>query len=399
MKKSTRPVFLLLLILCVGVPGWTQSRQELEKQRSALLKEIEKTSKALESTRKSRQKNLAQLRVLEQQMASRRKLLENLESEIQINEEILQQNEATLTTLEEKYALLKEQFAHMVRTGYMKKISNSKWVYLLSSASLNQLMMRWRYTSQLEQFTTQKLTQIKAMKGEILVKNEEISKTRAQNLAALEESARNIEKLQQEQKEKDELIKKLGLEEDKLQKKLKKSEKERNNLNAAIEKIILAELAKASRPSASVSSAESNKKSSTGSSSFAKLQGALPRPVANAKITSRFGTHPHPTVPNIQISNSGVDFTLNGLQDVICVHEGEVVGLIFMPGFKNVVIVRHENYSTVYAKMDEVNVKKGQKVPKGKVLGRAGQDEDGKREFHFELWKDKTKLDPQKWFE
>ncbi|MCE2789425.1 MAG: peptidoglycan DD-metalloendopeptidase family protein [Saprospiraceae bacterium] len=399
MKKSINQFYLLFFLLCFSVPGWNQSRQDLEKQRTALLKEIEKTSKALESTRKSRQKNLAQLRVLEQQMTSRRKLLETLESEIQMNEKVLLENEATLSSLEAKYAMLKEQFANMVRTGYIKKMSNSKWIYLLSSASLNQLMIRWRYMSQLEQFTTQKLSQIKAMKGEILVRNEAISKTREQNLAALEESAKNIEKLQQEQKEKDELIKKLGLEEDKLQKKLKKSEKEKANLNAAIEKIILAELAKVSKSSSGEAAAESGKKTTAGSSSFSKLQGVLPKPVANAKITSRFGTHPHPTVPNIQVSNSGVDFTLNSLQDVICVHEGEVVGLIFMPGFKNVVIVRHENYSTVYAKLDEVSVKKGQKVSRGKVLGRAGQDEEGKREFHFELWKDKTKLDPQKWFE
>jgi len=398
MKRSIKGYFFFLALLALTTPALGQSRQELEKQRSAIIKEIEKTSKALETTRKSKEKNKAQLRALEAQMESRRKLLENLEVEIALNDQIIRENEASLSDLTLRYTQLQQQYGNMLRAGYIKKISNSKWIYLLSSASLNQFMMRWRYMSQFEQFTAQKLSQIKTVKGDILLKNEEISKTREQKLAALAESARNIELLTKEQQEKDALVKKLDKEEEKLRGRLKKSQRERENLNAAIERIILAEIAKATKTEEKATSANTSKKSKTSGTGFLSLQGTMPWPVNAGKITSRFGTHPHPTLPNIQVSNSGVDFTLNSQQEVSCVYDGEVVGLIFMPGFKNVVIIRHDQYSTVYAKLDEVFVKKGQKVQKGKVLGKAGLDEEGKREMHFELWREKTKLDPQQWF-
>ncbi len=399
MRKSINHCCLVVAFLCACTTLEAQSRQDLEKQRQAIIREIEKTSRALESTRKSKEKNLAQLKTLETQMQARQKLLVNLESEIAMNDNIIHENEAAISSLEDKYKGLKSQYHAMLRNGYFKKMSNSKWMYLLSSVSVNQLMLRWRYMSQFEQFTTQKLEQIQELKGEILLKNEEISKTREKNLAALEESAQNIKALQQEQKEKDALVKKLIKEEEKLKTSLKKRQRERENLNAAIEKIILAELSKTAKATANESNATVSKKVSAETSSFAKMQGALPLPVNSGRITSRFGTHPHPTVPNVEVSNSGVDFTLAGREQVSCVFDGEVVGLISMPGYKNVVIVRHGNYSTVYAKLDEVLVQKGQKVSKGKIIGTAGIGDDGNREMHFELWKDKTKLDPQKWFE
>ena len=98
--------------------------------------------------------------------------------------------------------------------------------------------------NQFEIFTKQKFNEIRNLTGQIKEKNEEILKARQETLAVIERTAKNVNALEIEQKEKDAIVKKLSKEEEKLNASLKKSERERENLNLAIEKIIVAELSK-----------------------------------------------------------------------------------------------------------------------------------------------------------
>jgi len=396
MKKSIEAFFILLLIILVNNLISGQSRKELEKQRMDIIREIEKTSKALENKKKDKEKNITKLKALEQQVVSRKKLINNLQSEVKLNENLITQNANKIEALREKHKELKTQYSSILRRSYLSKLSNSKWSYLLSSENLNNLVIRWRYIHQFDNYTKQKLEEINTITGEISQKNEEIEKTKKQNLNTLQETSKNIVVLEKEQKEKDALVKKLSKEEKNLSVSLKKREKERENLNASIEKIIIAELAKSKvKEKGDVAVV---KKKEIDNSGFSKNQGALNWPVSKGKITGKFGTHAHPTIKNIQISNNGVDFTLPAADVVECVYDGEVVGVTSIPGFKNMVIIRHGSYYSVYSKLDQVNISKGQKIKRGQKIGEVQVGEEGIAELHFELWKDKVKLDPQKWF-
>jgi septal ring factor EnvC (AmiA/AmiB activator) len=374
----------------------SQSRQELEKQRLQIIKDIEKTSKQLENTKKNKEKNLEQFKALEQQVDSRKKLINNLASEVKINEKLIVENEAKIQELKKKHELLKTQYSTILRRSYLKKASNSKWSYLLSADNLNNLLVRWRYIHQFDQYTKQKLEEIQSISGSIKEKNIEIEKTKEKNMEALNQTASNVKTLEKEQKEKNALIKKLALEESKLQENLKKRQRERENLNKAIEKIIIAELEKAKEKEKGDVAVV--KKKEIDNSGFAKNKGALSYPVSKGKITGKFGTHPHPTIKNVEISNNGVDFTLPSGDNVMCVYDGEVVGVTSIPGFKNMVIIKHGSYYTVYSKLDDVSVSKGQKIKRGQSIGNVVVTEEGKAELHFELWKDKSKLNPELWF-
>lgn len=396
MRRSTRILGLIVLLLFIGNLGQSQSRKDLEKQRLKIIKDIEKTSKELERTKQTKEKNLTQLKALEQQMDSRKKLISNLEAEVKLNEKTIASNTETIEVLKKRHNTLKDQYSTLLRSSYLKKMTNSKWSYLLSSENLNNLMLRWRYMHQFDHFTKQKVEEIKTITGEIQSKNEEIEKTKVQNLTNLDATSKNIVILEKEQKEKDQIVQKLSKEEEKLKVSLKKREKERENLNASIERVILAELSKAKEKEKG--DAAVVKKKEIDNSGFSKNKGALSWPVSKGKITGKFGTHPHPTIKGIDVSNNGVDFTLPSGDKVECVYDGEVVGVTTIPGFKNMVIIKHGSYYSVYSKLDNVNVSKGQKIKRGQSIGQVTTDEDGKAELHFELWKDKAKLDPQKWF-
>lgn len=395
MKNQSKYVVIILLVM-LGNLLLAQSRQELEKQRLKIIKDIEKTSKALDNNKKTQEKNITQLKALEEQVSSRKSLINNLQSEVKLNEKLITQNESKIQELRQRHAALKDQYDKILRINYLKKLSNSKWSYLLSSESLNNLLVRWRYIHQFDQFTKQKMKEIQSLTGEIQLTNETIAQDREKNLKAMEQTTTNMKTLEKEQKEKDALVKKLALEEDKLKANLKNREKEREKLNVAIEKIIIAALEKAREKEKS--DEKLVKKKEVDNSGFAKNKGALSWPVSKGKITGAFGTHPHPTIKNVQISNNGIDFTLPSGDNVVCVYDGEVVGVTNIPGFKNMVIIKHGSYYTVYSKLDNVVISKGQQIKRGQTIGNVEVNEEGVAEVHFELWKDKSKMNPQPWF-
>ncbi len=387
-----------ILFLCIMMSGavlFGQSRKDLESKRLEIIKNIEKTNKNLENTKKKKQENAEKLKLLEQQIAQREKLIQNLSYEVVIQEKRLETNTETLDSLGIKQGTLKQQYSQMLRMNYLKKMSHSKWSYLLSSKNLNNLMLRWIYLNQLEEFTKRKLETISNISSEIKASNEEILKIQEEKKLLVNQTEENLKTLAKEQKEKDELVKKLGIKEKTLADDLKKKQREREKLNAAIEKIITDELAKA-KEKAKKSTKEA-KAAETDNIGFANNKGGLAWPVQNAIVSARFGTQPHPTVKNVTISNSGVDFTIQGKGTVKSVFDGEVIGYMEISGYKKIVIVQHGSYSTVYSKLDDVVVSKGEKVKKGTVLGYTLAESNGKSQLHFELWKDKTKQDPEKW--
>ena len=394
--KNQSKYFLIFIVVLMSNLLVAQSRQELEKQRLKIIKDIEKTSKALDNNKKTQEKNITQLKALEEQVNSRKSLINNLQSEVKLNEKLITQNESKIQELRQRHAALKDQYYKILRINYLKKLSNSKWSYLLSSESLNNLLVRWRYIHQFDQFTKQKMKETQSLTGEIQLTNETIAQDREKNLKAMEQTTTNMKTLEKEQKEKDALVKKLALEEDKLKTNLKNREKEREKLNVAIEKIIIAALEKAREKEKS--DEKLVKKKEVDNSGFAKNKGALSWPVSKGKITGAFGTHPHPTIKNVQISNNGIDFTLPSGDNVVCVYDGEVVGVTNIPGFKNMVIIKHGSYYTVYSKLDNVIISKGQQIKRGQTIGNVEVNEEGVAEVHFELWKDKSKMNPQPWF-
>ena len=64
-----------------GAVLFGQSRKDLESKRLEIIKNIEKTNKNLENTKKKKQENAEKLKLLEQQIAQREKLIQNLSYE------------------------------------------------------------------------------------------------------------------------------------------------------------------------------------------------------------------------------------------------------------------------------------------------------------------------------
>lgn len=121
------------------------------------------------------------------------------------------------------------------------------------------------------------------------------------------------------------------------------------------------------------------------SSNFAANRGRLPWPVSSGYISDRFGKNKHP-VFNIYTENYGIDIKTKKGAPAYAIFAGEVSSVIYIPGAGQTVLVNHGSFYTVYSKLVNVSVRKGQKIALKQVLGNVMTDETGSTKVHFEIW-------------
>lgn len=189
--------------------------------------------------------------------------------------------------------------------------------------------------------------------------------------------------------------------------KQKKTEKQRDSKAGAEQSKNYADARKrrprgagSSSGSAAAPASSASQNRSQGAGGFEKMRGSLPRPVSGSfKVTSRFGRHSLPDLPDVMYDNPGIDAEVAAGAVAQAVYGGKVSGVYMIPGFSTVVIVSHGNYYTVYGNLSGASVKVGDVVKQGQGLGRiaAGEDDPGKGSIHFEVWRNREKLDPLGW--
>ena len=93
--------------------------------------------------------------------------------------------------------------------------------------------------------------------------------------------------------------------------------------------------------------------------------------------------------------------SINGDNSVMAVENGTVVAVESMAeGLTNIMIQHNGGYISVYKNLGEILVRKGQTVQSGSVigsLGNAATSSDASLELGFELWRDGTAVDPERY--
>lgn len=93
---------------------------------------------------------------------------------------------------------------------------------------------------------------------------------------------------------------------------------------------------------------------------------------------------------NTYMQNSGVDYKSDETFEVVSVLDGTVSDVKNDDLLGNCVEIKHNNnYTTVYQSLSEVNVKKGDNVVRGQLIGKSGTNTLDKEEgnhLHFEMY-------------
>jgi murein DD-endopeptidase MepM/ murein hydrolase activator NlpD len=123
----------------------------------------------------------------------------------------------------------------------------------------------------------------------------------------------------------------------------------------------------------------------------------LAAPVAYSRKTSGMGMRLHPIFQTMHV-HRGVDYAAPMGTPAYTVGDGVVDFAGAQGGYGNVVIVRHANqHSTVYAHLSRIQVRKGQSVTQGQVIGAVGSTgwSTGPH-LHFEFRVNGVHTDPQR---
>ncbi len=136
----------------------------------------------------------------------------------------------------------------------------------------------------------------------------------------------------------------------------------------------------------------------SGAIHFRDAFGALPWPVTG-RVVRRFGDFTNPATGQREHSQ-GLAIAANLGDPVRSVFRGQVIMAGYVNGLGQIVVVRHGDYTTVYAHLNEVSVRNKQAVEQGQVLGFVGNtgltDGEGFR-LGFELRYNNTTQNPLPW--
>jgi septal ring factor EnvC (AmiA/AmiB activator) len=269
-------------------------------------------------------------------------------------------------------------------------------LYYVSSTSANELFRKWIYLNQIEDWQEARRQQIKATKKQLLEQQEAAKEEQLALNRKLKQEEANARALDQDLEQEQRLLAQLKSKEGSLKAKLKQQVRERKQLDNAIARVI-EEARKEEKKEEKTAFAETPAGKAV-SGAFAKNKGRLPWPVDKGVVTRQFGKQKHPTLSNLYIQNNGVDIATEKDAIVKALFKGEVLGVVEVPGYQKMVIIQHGEYYSVYSRMAEVSVKKGDQVQMGSHIGQAyTHPEEGNTLVHLEVWQDKKKLDPLDW--
>lgn len=415
-KIATILLTLLTLTIAVG-----QTIKELEEQRKNALKRLETTSKVLSETKKTQRSSLNKLNIINKNINERKSLINHINKEIStLDSEIGKLNGET-RKLERELETYKADYANMVREAYINRSVYSKILFILSAETFDQSFRRLRYMQEYSEYRKEQMRKIENTKLEIAKKTEQLAQHKKTQVDIKSQKSVEQQKLISDQKKENSVYSDLKKKEKTLQADLKKQQKIANDLNRKIEALIAEEVRKAEEkrrkeeqarrakepdskePAAKPRTTETGyamtKEEKLISGNFAANSGRLPWPVDRGFISGKFGVQAHPTLKYVTTNNKGIYIQTPSKTNARAVFEGVVTQRFSVPGSNNGVIIQHGQYRTVYANLTNIYVRVGQKVDAKQSIGQIYTDpeNDNKTELFFQIWKERTILNPESW--
>jgi len=359
----------------------------LEKIR----REIKKFKSDLNQVESREKSILTQLDNTEKSIGLTEKLLSQLNREQIQKDKDIKSIEKSITQLESNLNQLQSNFAR--RLVYLYKSGTySDLELLLTSTSFNQAIYRYKYLhllAEIDRSTSRNIrsniTEIAAKKQKLLAemkaKEQIIAERRVHQKSLAEQRKQRQVQLESARKDKNNLLAQIKEKEQaatQLSKLIADLEKERERRRIELER---------QRALSGI----------TADNPFLTNQGKLPWP-AQGEVIAKFGIQKHPTLKTIT-ENSGIDIQVKRGTPVMAILDGVVTTITYIRGFGNTIIIDHgSGFYSVYSHVENVRVTENEYITAGLKIAEVGDSGSLSGPLlHFEIWRNKTKLDPEDW--
>lgn len=451
-----------LLLLCFFVFPFLQlsaqtqgtyqppTREALQQQQKQLQEEIDNLNAALNSIRKNKKQSITEVAILQRKLAVRERLIHKINQEIQRLNDDIYDKQLEINRLKRQLDTLKQNYAKSIVFAYKNRSSYEYLNFLFSARDFNDALKRMAFLKSYRQYReaeAQTILKTSELRQQAIA---DMNNAKLQQTKVLEEQSTQLKVLEQDKKEKDQVVNQLKNKEKDYLAQLRKTERQRKVLNEAIKAAIRREIAEAERkererlakakadaakrsggavantPSlknntpANNNAPKANDEAITGvvstdrnenrtysvfettpegremSINFENNRGRLPWPVSGGAVVGQFGTN---IVPGTKLkeTNDGIFISTKIGAPVRCVADGEVISVMDLGDFQGV-LVQHGKYFTVYNKLSDVSVSRGQSVKAGTLIGHAAADFDGEGKIEFRVMNGSNKfVNPETW--
>ena len=394
-------VFLFSFFVAFFAAAQTNEQRALEAKRERLQKEISEINRLLFAERRQRGDVLDQIEALDRKINVRQQLIRVTNQQANLLNRQINTNTRSISKLRDDLEALKEDYGNMIRRSYQNRSQQNRLMFLLSSQNFFQIYKRLQY---MKQYTTHRKQQgetIKEKTDELTDLNQQLIAQREEKSKLIAENKRARNRMLTEVRTQKDLLNSIRQNESKYATAVRNKKREARRIDEQIDRLIKSAIAASNRGtgrSGSLTRFVLTPEASALSTNFSSNQGKLPWPVEKGVKKQGYGIYNDPVYPGIKHQSSGVIIATDKGAKARAVFEGEVIAILAVPGGNKGVCVQHGNYVSTYYNLQDLYVKKGDKVSAKDELGTIGTSSNaGLTQLKFYLQRDATKLNPEEW--
>lgn len=317
---------------------------DLQTQQKELQNQINEATGELEDVQDELSENLEQVQKLDEKISSSQTELDDLNVKIAKLQTSIDEVEAKLKIAEEKYnrqqEILDERLVAMYETSDTKYLD-----VILSSRSISDFLSNYFLITELANYDTELLNDMKFQKDEIELEKKKLDNNK-QQLAIIKENKTKTARIIENTKiVRENFISKLSDKEKDIQAKIDEYNTKFAEVNAEILSLALEGIA------------------------TQYIGGELAWPVPGyTRITSKYGMRTHP-ITGVYKLHTGVDISAPMGANFVAANDGIVTKAGYNGAYGNMVVIDHGGgVSTLYAHGSEIVVQVGQTVKRGETV-------------------------------
>lgn len=434
---------LLGLALCPGILSAQNSSRvkALKVRKNEVQQKINRSQTELNRTRKDVDSKIKSINFIDVQLESRLRYINEMEQKMLAVDKRIHDLEQQVRTQEENLEKVKKRYKQSLVYARTNQAVQSPLIFIFSAKSVTQMYRRARYAREYAQYQRALGEQIGQKQKRLLADRGKLLAAKGEMAALVRETLQQRKLLFEQQQQQKEAVAGLQKHEKVLVDQINRQQRELAELDRKIDAVIAEEIEKARRRAEAErkrkaaeeaarkarAQAAQKKKSKTRaqktdtrktvtkknediaggawrtpvdnvlSSNFQKNKGRLPVPITGSyMISGHFGTYNVPGLKNVRLDNKGTNFVGQKGARARAIFDGEVTAVFQYSGTYNV-LIRHGSYISVYCNLSSVIVRNGQTVRTRDLIGAVAEDGSGKCVLHFQLRKERTKLNPEQW--
>jgi len=416
------------------------SIRQLRNKKEEVQNKIVKNEQQLAQTNAIVKKGLAELSVLNGQVEAQQNIVSKIQQNIETLTSQIDKISEEIKQLQEQLEDKKTKYRRSVQYLYSNRKIENKLLFILSADNFTQALRRYHYVHNFAKHQRIQGKIVQQKEEEVQNAKKEFVKNKDEKKMLLNQNVKEKAKLQSKQTEQQKVVASLKNKQKQIQNVLAADKKEMDQLNAKINYYVQLAIeqerkareererkareaeARRKRESAAGKTTQSNNSNNRNivssnedvarpepvptyktndkeykiGSNFLANKGRLPVPITGPYvISSHYGQYKMKGVHGV-LDNKGVYITGKGEANARCIFDGEVSNVFSFGNTLNV-LIRHGNYISLYCNLSSVSVSKGQRVSTRQSVGAIAVDANGHRTLHFQLRKESSILNPERW--